>query len=535
MRKILIPKRMLIVLMPIVVVLGLAVPAAAASITYGPGYSGWDNYYANPTSTSTWSGFCGGAGASEVTAGGVAAPACGPTGDDSISIPATYPYKDGGETTTPGFQCVELTDRYMYVTKHWGALSGDGADVVRVYGAAHGVTPIQNDSGQAPAAGDVISFSVESNFTDDSGLYPGHTAIVSSSNVNAAGTGSITILSENWGGTAAPATIGVSHWSVDAITTYDSNGVAERTPYVEWLPLAGSATSGFEVGAEASTNNLYLYSSTTGGSQLGLGMLQGTSPSLTAVGGTYDAAFQDNGGQLYIHTPSQNSPFGLGMMHGTSPSITTLTNGAYEVAFQDNGGDLYLHTPGQNTPLGLGFEAGTSPSIAPLPNGSYEVAFAANTGNLYLHRPGQNLVLTLGMMKGTSPSIAELSNGGYEVAFQANTGDLWTYSSTGEATDLGQMMAKGTSPSITASASGGFEIAFQGANGYLTTYSSASGTATNLEQGMMAGTSPSIATQPGGTFETAFQANTGSLLMVGAKSVATGLKMQAGTSPSIEG
>jgi hypothetical protein len=533
MRKILIPKRLLVALLPIVGVLSLAAPAAAAG-SYGPGSSGWDNYYANPTNTSTWSGFCGGAGASKVTSAAVAAPACGPTGDDSISIPDTYPYQDGGETTTPGFQCVELTDRYLYVIKHWGALVGDGADVARVYGAKHGVTPIRNGSGQAPAAGDVISFSVESNFTDDNGVYPGHTAIVSSSSVNAAGNGSITILSENWGETAAPATLGVSHWSVGSITTYDSYGAAVTTPYVEWLPLAGSsASSAFEVGAEASNNNLYLYSSTSGGDQLGLGMLPGTSPSLTALGGTYDSAFQDNGDYLYVHSPTQNSPFGLGMMPGTSPSITALTTGNYEVAFQDNDGTLYLHTPGQNTLLGLSMEHGTSPSIAPLPSGSYEVAFAANTGDLYLHHPGQNLPLDLGMMKGTSPSITELSNGSYEVAFQANTGDLWTYSPSNGATNLRLKMAAGTSPSITASGSG-FEIAYQGSNNDLYTYSSATGTTTNLEQGMMAGTSPSIAAISAGTFETAFQANTGVLIMVGAKPIVTGLKMRAGTSPSIE-
>ena len=55
-----------------------------------------------------------------------------------IDIPLAYPYTAGGETYTPGFQCVELTDRYMYVTRHWGDIAG--ADRCRrgpdLYGAA---------------------------------------------------------------------------------------------------------------------------------------------------------------------------------------------------------------------------------------------------------------------------------------------------------------------------------------------------------------------------------------------------------------
>jgi len=139
------------------------------------------------------------------------------------------------------FQCVELVERYLYVAEHWGALAGDGADMARIYGAAQSITPVPNGTaGQAPQVGDVISFSVESDFTDDDGFYPGHTAIVAASDVNTTtGLGSITILSENWSGTAKPTTLTyTSPWTVPAIQTDNGNDVLVSTPYAEWLPLS---------------------------------------------------------------------------------------------------------------------------------------------------------------------------------------------------------------------------------------------------------------------------------------------------------
>lgn len=145
----------------------------------------------------------------------------------------------GIESDTVGFQCVELATRYLYAERGWGVQMVTGAALVRQYGAVYGVTPIHsgNASGVAPAVGDVISFSVESNFTDDYGFYPGHVAIVIAKTSTY-----ITILSENWGRQSAITQVGLSGSRVAAIQTTTSNGVFVTTPYVEWLHLGTTST-----------------------------------------------------------------------------------------------------------------------------------------------------------------------------------------------------------------------------------------------------------------------------------------------------
>jgi len=234
------PKRLRLVLATTVIAVAatwIASPIVAAATTYGPGSPGWDAYYADPLDTATWAPFCSGAGATYVAAVGVPVPACGPTGSTQIDIPLSYPYTSGGETTTVGFQCVELVERYLYAVDHWGAQAGDGAQMAGLYGSAHGINPVLNSTGQAPQVGNVISFSVESDFSTDMGTYPGHVGIVTASNVNSSGNGSITILSENWSGTASTMSLTVTNWTVPAIQTQDSSGNSVTTPYVEWLPV----------------------------------------------------------------------------------------------------------------------------------------------------------------------------------------------------------------------------------------------------------------------------------------------------------
>ncbi len=78
---------------------------------------------------------------------------------------------------------------------------------------------------RAPAAGDVLSLSTAPRFDSASG---GHTAVVQSSSVNAAGNGTVTVVEEN-ADAAGVAVLLVSGWPV-------------RYPgfrYVEWLTTAG--------------------------------------------------------------------------------------------------------------------------------------------------------------------------------------------------------------------------------------------------------------------------------------------------------
>jgi|GEM_PF-849404 len=514
-----------------------ASPAVAERPSYGPGYSGWVNYYSNPSNTSTWSPFCAGGGGSPLTVPTLAVPACGPTGGTGIDIPLAYPYTSGGETYTPGFQCVELADRYLYVTQHWGAIDGNGATVARIYGAAHSMSPVHNGTaGDPPAVGDVISFSVESNFTDDGGYYPGHVAVVSASNVNSSGNGTIHILSENWAEGAADTELSVSGWRVQPITTGDSSGGYVSTPYIEWLPLKGGSTppppSGFGVAFQANTGHLWTYMSSGGGKDLDQGMKAGTSPAIAAVPGGYEEAFQANTGALVVVGTVLQKNTGLGMKAGTSPAIASLSGGSFEVAFQANTGVLWLYSSKSgSTNTGDPMMAGTSPAVAGLAGGGFEVAYQASNGNLNLYSSSSgHKALGLGMYKGTSPAIAGLSDGSYEIAFEANTGDLYLHSPTSQG-QLGLGMYKGTSPAI-AAVGDSYEVAFEANTGDLYVHSPTS--QKQLGLGMYLGTSPAV-TAVGESYEVAFEANTTSLYLYSPSGGAKDLKlgMDKGTDPAI--
>ncbi|HUR76445.1 MAG TPA: Calx-beta domain-containing protein [Acidimicrobiales bacterium] len=208
-----------------------AAPAARASTCgnvscFGPGDAAWDAYYANPTDSSKWAAFCGGGGGS-VAVQAIGVPACGPTGSTNIAL------KSGNIAIyTPGFQCVELTDRYLFVKKGWTAEGANGAGVARTYAAAHGMSTVSNGTvGTAPRVGDVISFSNQSNFSDT-----GHAAVVSASTVDGNGNGSVTILNQNVSINGAQATgatlnLTVSNWNVGKL----------GFNYLEWLPVGSGA------------------------------------------------------------------------------------------------------------------------------------------------------------------------------------------------------------------------------------------------------------------------------------------------------
>jgi len=183
-----------------------------------------------------------------------------------------------------------------------------------------------------------------------------------------------------------------------------------------------------------------------------------TSPSITTLrNGDYAVAFQGPNGSLHTFDFALGLlDRGLGMMAGTSPSISGYSAAQlYAVAFQANTGNLwtmdpYLAPNPQDRHLGM--MAGTSPSISTYTNEKlYAVAFQANTGNLwtmdpYLAPNAQDR--HLGMLSKTSPSIRTYPNKLlYAVAFQANTGTLWTLDPSG-AHETGEHMYPGTSPSL---------------------------------------------------------------------------------------
>jgi hypothetical protein len=201
----------------------------------------------------------------------------------------------------------------------------------------------------------------------------------------------------------------------------------------------------YRTAIEANTAGLWL--AATGGTNLGLGLMPGTSPSITALtGGGYQIAFQSNTGSLWSTGTAGTRNWGLGVKAGTSPSITALAGGGYQIAFQANTGVLWTAGTAGISNLQLGMKAGTNPAITNVPGG-YQIAFQANTSALWSTGTAGTRNWGLGMNGTTSPSITGLAGGGYQIAFQANTGSLWTAGTAGIVNwNLG--MYAGTNPAI---------------------------------------------------------------------------------------
>ncbi len=112
------------------------------------------------------------------------------------------------------WQCVELAQRFMaqiYGTTVYGA---NGWNVVTNYKTAYGgsLTKFTNPTvGKVPRPGDIIQFGTTS---------PGHTVVVASTTVDASGNGTLTVMSQNDGGSSTGwRTLTVSAWKVGPIGT----------------------------------------------------------------------------------------------------------------------------------------------------------------------------------------------------------------------------------------------------------------------------------------------------------------------------
>ncbi len=140
------------------------------------------------------------------------------------------------------------------------------------------------------------------------------------------------------------------------------------------VPAAQAWSKTMEIGFQASSGDLWTWTIDNPGSNLGMGMMAGTSPSVaaSAADANHEIAFQANTGYLWTTGAGGQGPSPFGMMAGTSPSI-----GGSEIAFQANGGDLWTNSS-LDGDTGMGMMAGTSPSLV-----ASHVAFQANTGAIW--------------------------------------------------------------------------------------------------------------------------------------------------------
>ena len=137
-------------------------------------------------------------------------PACGPRPGDTG--PKVFPYP-GSPRYTPGYQCVEFSERFIYYRYGLGApnVSTNGNQIVDHYKSAYpSKFTVEDASAKVPLVqGDVISFASTSSFSDGAG----HTAVVQASDINASGSGNVTIVEENASSTGQRV-LQVRNWAI---------------------------------------------------------------------------------------------------------------------------------------------------------------------------------------------------------------------------------------------------------------------------------------------------------------------------------
>ena len=186
----------------------------------------------------------------------------------------------------------------------------------------------------------------------------------------------------------------------------------------------------------------------------------GTSPSVAldpGGSGNYEVAYEgtdDARLAVYSSSTGTSSTVNLGMLSGTSPSITT-DGTSFEVAVEANTDYLYTQNLTSSaridTGLGMPTSGGSSPAIAwdPSGTGEFQAAFQANTGKMWTYEVDTKTAdnTGFGMKSGSSPSISGSLDYGYELAFQANTGVLWYWHSNGN-TQINTGITMEANPSI---------------------------------------------------------------------------------------
>ncbi len=146
-------------------------------------------------------------------------------GARSDSGPVVLPFA-GSRIYYRGYQCIELVARYLKARFNADPGIANGAQAVDRYVAAYPARfrKIANGTQHlAPRKGDVLSLSRSRAFND-----VGHTGIVISSAVGAAGNGSIVAVEQNWGG--AGGTHGYHRYTVKSWRVQFA-----AMPYVKWL------------------------------------------------------------------------------------------------------------------------------------------------------------------------------------------------------------------------------------------------------------------------------------------------------------
>jgi hypothetical protein len=137
--------------------------------------------------------------------------------------------------------------------------------------------------------------------------------------------------------------------------------------------IAGLAGGGYVIAVQANTASLWMYASGPNAARSqGLGMAAGTSPSVAASsGGGYAVAFEANTQVLWTATSTTTAANATGghnmalpMMPGTNPSMVAVPGG-WETAYETPAGDFAVTGAAGDTDTQQAMAQGTNPDIAP--------------------------------------------------------------------------------------------------------------------------------------------------------------------------
>lgn len=154
-----------------------------------------------------------------------------------VDLPGPGGVLGGYYNATPGFQCVELAERWLAVGEDLAPVKANGDTLAAAYHAAypHSLL-IANGSaaavGHAPQVGDVISFSFSPVFEDPT---DGHVAVVAGARIDAAGDGTVEIAQQNVSSTDYRMVLDLVHWRL--VDPAEPPNAALQYPYAEWFHL----------------------------------------------------------------------------------------------------------------------------------------------------------------------------------------------------------------------------------------------------------------------------------------------------------
>lgn len=312
---------------------------------------------------------------------GLTVPTCGPRPNEGGPQTPVYPYS-GAPRWTPGYQCVEFAERYLWdqygSTAPTGLTNGD--EIVDHYNAAHpGFFAVDSEGpGEIPVEGDVLSFSNAAGFNSRGG---GHTAVVQSSSVNSAGDGTVTVIEEN-GSATGESVYRMSGWRIQGwgyakwlhrpvnpaapyaghIVGWNGDTKAQKTSwYVTgdlkrlWIPdiatyncLKSSGAPGPDVLGAQTLNEL---PDQTGrwaacGSQMGQNRELRPGMSLRSSDGRFTLVLQATDGNLVLYGPGGHALWASGQAPGPDSDYVVMQSDGNLVQYLDNGAALWASGTG---------------------------------------------------------------------------------------------------------------------------------------------------------------------------------------------